>query len=65
MCEADSTIKYDSDSTACYSSGNESGPLFIRALILIVIQIQKNTAMNKNKSQMKLSTACVKKRSIV
>ena len=29
MCEADSTTQYDSDSTVCYSSGNESGPLFV------------------------------------
>ena len=29
MCEADSTTQYNSDSTVYYSSGNESGPLFI------------------------------------
>ena len=29
MCEADSTTQYDSDSTVCYSSGNESEPLFV------------------------------------
>ena len=30
MCEADSTTQYDSDSTVCFCSGNESGPLFIK-----------------------------------
>ena len=29
MYEADSTTQYNSDSTACYSSGDESGPFFI------------------------------------